>query len=303
MHQESVQFIDFLRYQRHYSDNTLKNYRVDLEQLSAYLQSLNVHRWQSVTPEHIQAYISKSHRRGLGPRSLQRKLSASRSFFNFLLKQDLIVHNPAQAIRAPKTAQHLPETLDVDEVAHLLNIPQDSNIAIRDKAMLELFYSSGLRLSELKNVHWRDLDLTDRIVRVLGKGRKERLIPIGGKAIDALNQWRSVQRLSQCDPLDAVFVSQRGSVLSTRGIQARVTHWAKHQGLWQRVYPHLLRHSFASHVLQSSENLRAVQEMLGHAHISTTQIYTHLDFQHLADVYDKAHPRAISSQKKSDDLG
>ncbi len=195
-------------------------------------------------------------------------------------------------VRAPRHPPKLPATLDVDDVSRLLDIPADTPLAIRDKAMLELFYSSGLRLSELASLKWDQLDLSSGIVRITGKGNKTRLVPIGRMAIQALRQWRKVSGNFADWDETGVFLSRSGKVLSTRSIQLRLVHWARHQGIDQHVYPHMLRHSFASHLLESSGDLRAVQELLGHADISTTQIYTHLDFQHLANVYDKAHPRA-----------
>jgi integrase/recombinase XerC len=219
-------------------------------------------------------------------------LSAIRSLFRWMLREGLAEHNPATPVRAPKSGRHLPATLDADSIGQLLEIPCDTPLAIRDKAIMELFYSSGLRLSELAGLRWEQLDLGSGMVTVTGKGNRTRMVPVGRMAKQALLEWRKSRVEFASFEQPNVFVSQRGNPISPRTIQARIRHWAKHQGIPQNIYPHLLRHSFASHMLESSGDLRAVQELLGHADISTTQVYTHLDFQHLASVYDKAHPRA-----------
>jgi integrase/recombinase XerC len=205
------------------------------------------------------------------------------------MREGLAKTNPAQSVRAPKSARKLPNVLDADETAALLAIPDDTLIAARDRAMLELFYSSALRLSELCALRWRDIDLDDAMVRVTGKGAKTRVVPVGGKAVEALRAWRAQ---SGGAAQGAVFPGRGGAGLSPRAVQTRLKYWAAKLGIWKRVHPHLLRHSCASHLLESSGDLRGVQEMLGHADIATTQVYTHLDFQHLARVYDAAHPRA-----------
>jgi integrase/recombinase XerC len=209
-----------------------------------------------------------------------------------MLREGLAEHNPATPVRAPKSPRHLPATLDADSIGQLLEIPCDTPLAIRDKAIMELFYSSGLRLSELAGLRWEQLDLASGMVTVTGKGNRTRMVPVGRMATAALLEWRKNRGAFASFEQPFVFVSQRGNPIATRTIQARIRYWAKRQGIPQNIYPHLLRHSFASHMLESSGDLRAVQELLGHADISTTQIYTHLDFQHLAKVYDKAHPRA-----------
>jgi integrase/recombinase XerC len=220
-------------------------------------------------------------------------LSAIRSFFNFLLKKGLADNNPAQYIKAPKQARKLPKTLDVDQISGLLEAGASSAIEIRDLAIFELFYSSGLRLSELTALNLADIDLTDHSLMVKsGKGGKSRILPIGSKAITAINNWLP-QRLKNISVSEvALFTSTRGKRLGQRSIELRLEQWCKKKGIAEHIHPHMLRHSFASHLLESSQDLRAVQELLGHSNISTTQIYTHLDFQHLADIYDKAHPRA-----------
>lgn len=263
-----------------------------MHQLSNFLAGEDIDSPGEVDQHHIRALIAKKHREGLSGKSLQRLLSAIRSLYRWMLREGLAEHNPAVAVRAPKSPRHLPATLDTDTIAQLLNIPCDSPLAIRDKAMMELFYSSGLRLSELAGLHWSSLDLGSGMVTVTGKGNRSRMVPVGRIAIEALKQWRKVRLEFSSLEEPHVFVSQRGNPIAVRTIQSRIRYWARRQGMPQDIYPHLLRHSFASHVLESSGDLRAVQELLGHADISTTQIYTHLDFQHLASVYDKAHPRA-----------
>ncbi len=219
-------------------------------------------------------------------------LSAIRGYYRWLMREGLAEHNPAAAVKAPRSPRKLPQTLDTDAVTRLLDFKADTPLAIRDKAIMELFYSSGLRLSELAALRWDQIDPSAGLITVTGKGNKTRVVPVGSYAAAALNEWRKVRGNFAGFEEPCVFVSQRGKPISVRTIQSRIRHWARQQGIPQKVYPHLLRHSFASHMLESSGDLRAVQELLGHADISTTQVYTHLDFQHLASVYDKAHPRA-----------
>ncbi len=285
-------YLQFLQQEKQLSPQTLKAYRRDLAVFSRQLTKTNQSALTDINEATVRSFISGQHRRGLGSRSLQRLLSAIRSFFRYLLRENLVDSNPATNVRAPKQKRSLPATLDADTINQLLSFKAETPIAIRDKAMLELFYSSGIRLSELANLEWPALDAQSGLIRVLGKGSKERVIPVGRLALEALEAWRRERaRIADFDET-AMFVSMRGQAIATRSIQQRIAHWARKQGLPRRVYPHLLRHSFASHMLESSSDLRAVQELLGHADISTTQIYTHLDFQHLAKVYDKAHPRA-----------
>ncbi len=248
----------------------------------------------AIQTQDIRAYLMSRSAQGAAAKSLARYRSHLKNFFAYLQKHHptQLNHNPVELVGTPKIKRTLPEVLDVDTVFRLLEIPLTSEIAIRDKALLELFYSSGLRLAEIAELHWHDLMLDDGLVRVLGKGRKERLVPLGKMATQALQQWQPLARSWASADNSHVFVTKRGGSLKRRSIQARVKYWAQQQGLWERVYPHLLRHSFASHMLESSGDLRAVQEMLGHADLATTQIYTHLNFQHLAKVYDQAHPRA-----------
>jgi integrase/recombinase XerC len=285
-------FFDYLKNERGLSARTLQAYRRDLDQLQRFFAKEQITQPREITQHHIRAFIAQRHREGLGGKSLQRLLSAIRSFFRWMLREGLAEHNPAIPVKAPKSPRHLPATLDADTIGQLLDIPCDTPLAIRDKAIMELFYSSGLRLSELASLRWEQVDLGSGMVTVTGKGNRSRMVPVGRIATKAMLEWRKArgQFASFEDP--HVFVSQRGNPIAVRTIQTRIRHWAKRQGMAQNIYPHLLRHSFASHMLESSGDLRAVQELLGHADISTTQIYTHLDFQHLAKVYDKAHPRA-----------
>ena len=292
MRKHATDFFVYLKNERGLSVRTLAAYQRDIEQLLQFLESDEIEQPRQVTQHHIRAFIAQRHRQGLGGKSLQRLLSAIRGLFRWLLREGLAEHNPATPVRAPKSPRHLPATLDADSIRQLLEIPCDTPLAIRDKAIMELFYSSGLRLSELATLRWEQLDLVSGMVTVTGKGNRTRMVPVGRMATEALLEWRKNRGVFASFEQPFVFVSQRGTPIATRTIQSRIRYWAKRQGIPQNIYPHLLRHSFASHVLESSGDLRAVQELLGHADISTTQIYTHLDFQHLAKVYDKAHPRA-----------
>lgn len=241
---------------------------------------------------HLRHFIARLHGRGLSGRSLARMLSAWRSFFNYLVRDHGHVQNPAAGIRPPKSPRHLPEALSPDETARFLAIDAEDALALRDRAMFELFYSSGLRLSEMKQLALPDLDLDEGTVRVTGKGNKTRVVPVGSMAISAVGKWLEIRKGMAKEGEEGLFLNRNGRPISQRAIQYRISAWGVKQGMPGHIHPHMLRHSFASHVLQSSGDLRAVQEMLGHASISTTQIYTHLDFQHLAKVYDAAHPRA-----------
>jgi integrase/recombinase XerC len=285
-------FLDYLHHERGLSARTRSAYQRDLTLLSEELQRLEISHPREVKEHQIRSLIARLHRQGLGARSLQRTLSAIRSFYRWLMKEGEADQNPAVAVKAPKAAKKLPATLDADAVTRLLDIKDDTPLAIRDKAIMELFYSSGLRLSELAGLRWDQIDPSSGLITVTGKGNKTRVVPVGSYASAALAKWRKVRANFAGFEVPQIFVSNRGKPISPRTIQSRIRHWARQQGLPQQVYPHLLRHSFASHMLESSGDLRAVQELLGHADISTTQVYTHLDFQHLASVYDKAHPRA-----------
>jgi len=288
-------YFKYLEFEKRVSEHTLKSYQRDIKQLVSYCAAHEIEQWQGVLSIDIRNHIANRHRKGLSSKSLQRELSAIRSFYNYLLKKLLVQNNPAKQIKAPKQERKLPKVLDVDQMSGILDSPPDSFLEIRDLAMFELFYSSGLRLSELADLNMDDIDLSERELRVLkGKGGKQRILPIGGKAVTALKKW-FLYRTNTTDL--AVFISNKGKRLGQRSIQLRLNRWCKKIGLPEHVHPHMLRHSFASHLLESSHDIRAVQELLGHSNLSTTQIYTHLDFQHLAEVYDKAHPKA---KKKSD---
>jgi integrase/recombinase XerC len=285
-------YLAHLRTERRLSPHTESAYRRDLDALLAYCDSERIAGWKQIDNFHVRTFAAREHRDGLGPRSVQRRLSAVRGFFNYLIREKVVEANPAADIRAPKAAKRLPKTLDVDQVASLLGRKPTDALTRRDHAMLELLYSSGLRLAELAGLDVADLDLADRTVRVLGKGSKTRILPVGKQAVAALRAWLGDRAGLVKGGGSALFVGQNGRRLGARAIQRRIGRWAVKVGLNVPVYPHLLRHSFATHLLESSRDLRGVQELLGHADISTTQVYTHLDFQHLARVYDEAHPRA-----------
>jgi len=285
-------FIRHLEFERRLSPQTCKSYRHDLNSLLAFREYSGMDDWGGMDSEHFRAFSASCYRKGLSARSIQRRLSACRTFFRYLLREKHIGKNPITDVSAPKGKKRLPGNLDVDRMAHLLDIPGKGPLVERDRAILELLYSSGLRLSELTGLNCGDVDMQGATVHVTGKGNKDRIIPVGRKALQALRQWdQSRVQLAAADE-KALFVSNRGTRISPRSVQARVTHWARHQGIDAKVYPHLFRHSFATHLLESSHDLRGVQELLGHANISTTQVYTHLDFQHLAQIYDQTHPRA-----------
>ena len=297
MHDDDIQLLsDFLAQltiEKRASQYTVKSYKRDLNCLSTYCESKSISLWTDLKQTDIRSYIASRHRQGLSSTSLQRELSAIRSFFNFLLKNQLTDNNPGQYIKAPKKTRKLPKTLDVDQIKSLLEAGTNSTIEIRDLAMFELFYSTGIRLSELAQLNLTDIDLTDKSLMVRsGKGGKSRMLPIGSKAVVAINTWLEHRIKSITSTETALFISTRGTRLGQRSIELRLKQWCKKKGIAENIHPHMLRHSFATHLLESSQDLRAVQELLGHSNISTTQIYTHLDFQHLADVYDRAHPRA-----------
>jgi integrase/recombinase XerC len=285
-------YLAHLRTERRLSPHTEAAYHRDLDALVAYCDSESISGWTQIDNFHVRTFAAREHRDGLGPRSVQRRLSAVRGFFNFLIREKVIKANAAADIRAPKAAKRLPKTLDVDQVAALLERKPTDALTRRDHAMLELLYSSGLRLAELAGLDVADLDLADRTVRVLGKGSKTRILPVGKQAVAALRVWLADRAGIVKGSGSALFVGQNGRRLGARAIQRRIGRWAAKAGLNVPVYPHLLRHSFATHLLESSRDLRGVQELLGHADISTTQVYTHLDFQHLARIYDESHPRA-----------
>jgi len=293
-------FCRHLGVERRLSSRTIEGYRRDLR-TAAELLSRDAADWASVTGHAVRTLVAARHRAGQSPASLARLLSALRTFYAWLIREGAVAHNPAVEVRAPKRRRPLPKTLDPDQLAMLLDEPADDPLAIRDMAIMELFYSAGLRLAELVGLDRGGLDLRGREVSVLGKGGKERRVPIGRKAVAALQRWLAIRDdWAQLDE-DALFVSRRGTRLSRESVGRRLSVWARRRGLDAHLHPHKLRHSFATHLLESSGDLRAVQELLGHADISTTQIYTHLDFQRLAEVYDAAHPRARSRESGGDD--
>jgi integrase/recombinase XerC len=312
-------FRRYLTTERQLSPHTDSNYARDLKALALYCDKAHLTDWRELDTQHVRAFAARSHAKGLAPKSIQRRLSAVRSFFDFLIRESLaardrrgepsarhgadeelasprVLANPAKEIRAPKAKRALPDTLDADQMARLLELPPGDALVARDRAIMELLYSSGLRLAELVGLNLADL-LPDRTVHVLGKGKKSRIVPVGSKAHLALEAWQrervKIARLGEF----ALFVGRNGRRIGPRAVQMRVAHWARRQGLGVPVHPHLFRHSFASHLLESSQELRGVQELLGHADIATTQIYTHLDFQHLARIYDASHPRARKKVK------
>jgi integrase/recombinase XerC len=274
------------------STHTVSAYRRDLLALASHAAEAGLRDWAETDAGHLSGFIATCHHRGLGGRSLQRRLSAIRAFYRHLERAGRVSRNPAEGLRAPKAQKRLPEVLDVDQSARLMGIPGTDPLAVRDRALLELVYSSGLRVSEAVRLDLADLDLVEREVRVTGKGNKRRIVPVGRYAVETMQSWLPVRAECTRPEERALFVGRRGQRLSVRAVQKRMYEWGIRQGLDQRVHPHMLRHSFASHLLESSGDLRAVQELLGHADIATTQVYTHLDFQHLAKVYDATHPRA-----------
>jgi integrase/recombinase XerC len=291
-HDELAAFLKRLQTERRLSLHTCEAYERDLRALLAFCEREQIASFKDLDSFGVRRFAAESHRKGLSPRSVARRLSAVRTFLNYLVETRVLKSNVGVHVQAPKAARRLPPTLDPDQVASLLAISGDEPSTLQDRAILELFYSSGLRLAELVGLSLGDVDMGDRTVRVVGKGSKTRVVPVGKQALAALHDWLAV-RLGVARPGElALFVGSRGARVSPRTVQKRVNEWAKRQGAPTRVHPHMLRHSFATHLLESSRNLRAVQELLGHASLSTTQIYTHLDFQHLAKVYDKAHPRA-----------
>ena len=291
------QFIHHLEFERRLSKLTCKSYRRDLVALNDWCDEAGVTSWKQLDSEHVRTWAATCFRRGLSSKSIQRRLSAARTFYRYLLREKHVKQNPVQSVSAPKAPKRLPGNLDADRMARLLDIPGDGPLVDRDRAILELLYSSGLRLAELTDLNLGDVDLSDATVRVTGKGNKDRIVPVGRYAREAVRQWSKTRVALANEDEKALFVSSRGSRLSRRAVQARIKHWARQQGIDTRVYPHLFRHSFATHLLESSHDLRGVQELLGHANISTTQIYTHLDFQHLAQIYDQTHPRAKVKSK------
>jgi integrase/recombinase XerC len=293
---EALQWLErfdrHLATERRLSAHTAAAYRHDLKALRQWCERNGIEHWDALDHQHVRTFAARSHALGLKGRSIQRRLAALRTFFSYLQREGAVRRNPGVDVPAPKAGKRLPHALDVDQMARLLDFEPTNALEVRDLALMELFYSGGLRLAELTGLKLKDLDLDEGSAQVLGKGSKQRIAPVGRKAVKALRRWL-IERPGLARPdCEALFVARGGGPLSTRAVQLRVAARARAQGLPQRVYPHLFRHSFATHLLESSHDLRGVQELLGHANISTTQVYTHLDFQHLARTYDQAHPRA-----------
>jgi len=281
----------FITFEKRLSPASIKSYLRDIDELLKLDKNKELNSYKL---ENIRKNIAILHSKGLGGKSLSRMISSWRGLFSFLIHKYKFETNPTLGIKPPKSEKLLPQTLSVDQIIKLVDIKDDSFLGLRDHAILELFYSSGLRLSELVNLNQSDINFDDGTISVLGKGNKERVVPVGSHASEAIKKWLELRK--KISNLKAenkiIFLSQNAKKLTPRAIQYRLKFWAIKQGVPENIHPHLLRHSFASHLLQSSQDLRAVQELLGHANISTTQIYTHLDFQHLSKIYDNAHPRA-----------
>ncbi len=298
MQQTVDEFLDYLKTERQLSHNTLISYRRDLLQAQDYFKDKDIKYWEQLNSHQIRAWVAYQHRTGHSGKTLQRQLSSLRRIFEYLIREQKIKHNPVKGIPAPKSGCKLPKAPDIEQLDQLLTETDQDVYHIRDRAMFELLYSSGLRLSELVSINLHDIKRREQQLRVTGKGNKERDLPVGRKALEALEKWLKVRgELAKAEE-PALFVSRFGTRITPRAVQQKLEQLAIEQGLPIHLHPHMLRHSFASHILESSGNLRAVQELLGHADISTTQIYTHLDFQHLAEVYDKAHPRARKKRHK-----
>lgn len=284
-------YIQHLTFERGLSTLTCKSYARDIQLLESLADNVNL---ELIKTQQVRRFISTMHSRGLSSKSIARALSAWRGFYDYLIHHKGFTQNPVIGLRAPKSAKTLPQALSVDQAVKFVDIQGDGTLEVRDHAILELFYSSGLRLAELVNLDIDMLDFSEGTVTVTGKGNKTRIVPLGSHAANALQIWlqQRTNIVINEKHIKAVFVTQQGHRITPRAVQYRVKAWAIKQGINTDMHPHLLRHSFATHVLQSSQDLRAVQEMLGHANIRTTQVYTHLDFQHLAKIYDSAHPRA-----------
>lgn len=284
-------FIDYLAGSRGYADNTLSSYQRQLTLIANALEAQSLHDWSQLQPRAVESLMLSWRRREVGIPSIQQRLAALRSFCDYLLENNQLDSNPARLVQAPKAGRRLPKNLDVDAMSHLLDEEPVGDMALRDRCMFELMYSSGLRLAELVSLDVVDINQS-RELRVTGKGNKTRIVPFGKEAERWLKRWLTARRQWPGGFEDALFLSQQGKRLSARSVQLRLKKWGLQRGIPDNLHPHKLRHSFAAHMLESSGDLRAVQELLGHANLSTTQIYTHLDFQHLAKVYDNAHPRA-----------
>jgi len=289
---ETQRYLSHLASQRGLSPVTIDNYQRNLDEFIALLAPTDVTTWQQLDTHQVRLLAKQLHQKGIKARSIATKLSALRSFLEYLVKNDQLKVNPAKGVSAPKLDKPLPKNISVDDMDQLLNINEDDPLTLRDHCMMELMYSSGLRLSELVNINLQDVKVAEKEVMITGKGSKQRLLPITSTAIEAIQRWLAVRPDFALADEPALFLSKQKRRISARSVQMRMEKWGLQQSLPSHVNPHKLRHSFATHMLESSGNLRAVQSLLGHADLATTQIYTHLDFQHLAEVYDKAHPRA-----------
>ncbi|MGF1722948.1 tyrosine recombinase XerC [Vibrio kyushuensis] len=292
-------FYEFLRSEKGLSLHTQRNYKQQLETMAHHLVSMGQDEWQQVDAAWVRQLASKGMRDGMKASSIATRLSCLRSFFDFLILRGELNANPAKGVSAPRKQRPLPKNLDVDEVGQLLEVESgDDPLSIRDRAMMEVMYGAGLRLAELVGINLKDVRASAGEIRVIGKGDKERKVPFSGEAKEWVAKWLRVRSDMANSGEQALFVSKQGVRISHRNVQKRMAEWGQKQGVASHISPHKLRHSFATHVLESSNNLRAVQELLGHENISTTQIYTHLDFQHLAQAYDEAHPRAKKKDNK-----
>ncbi|MFA0441587.1 tyrosine recombinase XerC [Vibrio sp. 10N.286.49.C2] len=285
-------FYEYLRSEKGLSLHTQRNYRQQLETMSCHLFEMGVTEWTQVDAGWVRQLAGKGMREGMKASSIATRLSSLRSFFDFLILRGMLSANPAKGVSAPRKQRPLPKNLDVDEMAQLLEVNEDDPLAVRDRAIMEIMYGAGLRLAELVGIDVKHLNMSSGEIRVIGKGDKERKVPFSGQAVEWAKKWLKLRGDIAQSGEPALFVSKLGTRISHRSVQKRMAEWGQKQALASHVSPHKLRHSFATHMLESSNNLRAVQELLGHENISTTQIYTHLDFQHLAQAYDQAHPRA-----------
>lgn len=296
---EREAFLTYLRTEKQLSPRTQDSYSRDLDKFLSYCQHRQITQLDELTTQEIRQSLAQLHRQGLGGKSLRRWLSSLRAFFRFAIRRGWLKYNPAEDLQAPRVEKKLPKVLDVDQVGQFVDLKGDGFHNRRDHALLELIYSSGLRLAEVASLDLGNIDLTDGMVTVTGKGNKTRTLPVGGQALSSLRKWLPERALRANEGEQALFISERGKRISHRAVQLRLQQLSQRQGMDNPVHPHMLRHSFASHMLESSGDLRLVQELLGHANIATTQVYTHLDFQHLAKVYDSAHPRAQRKKNES----
>jgi len=300
MFKDIQDYIDYLKFERNLSVHTQSNYQRDINLFYNFITGKNLETWNIVDAQIVREFMAQRNQQGASSASLARLISSLRSFYTYLQRQKRVENNPVIGIKAPKKAKKLPRVPSIEQLDLLLDNNENEELLIRDKAMFELFYSSGLRLSELTGLDITDVNLNSLMVKVTGKGNKQREVPLGKQAVDALEKWFIIRQKWLKDDCPAVFLSSRNKRIAQRTVESRLTKWSREMGIGQHLHPHVLRHAFASHLLESSGDLRAVQELLGHADISTTQIYTHMDFQHLASVYDKAHPRAKRTLAKKE---